>query len=59
MESAKKAMLLELNLMLNGGTDEPQLYINGYVDGLLKALTYMDVELEYDKETNSYREVEA
>ena len=59
MESAKKAMLLELNLMLNGRTDEPQLYINGYVDGLLKALTYMGAELEYDKETNSYREVEA
>lgn len=59
MESAKKAMLLELNLMLNGGTDEPQLYINGYVDGLLKALTYMGAELEYDKASNSYREVVA
>lgn len=50
-------IIFEVNMILNGGCDEDQLYINGYHDGLLRALAFMGVDVEYDRNTNTYKRV--
>lgn len=57
MEGIINDIIFEVNILLNGGCDEDQLYINGYHDGLLRALAFMGVDVEYNKNTNTYKRV--
>lgn len=57
MEGIINDIIFEVNILLNGGCDEDQLYINGYHDGLLRALAFMGVDVEYDRNTNTYKRV--
>lgn len=57
MEGIINDIIFEVNIILNGGCDEDQLYINGYHDGLLRALAFMGVDVEYNRNTNTYKRV--
>lgn len=57
MEGIINDIIFEVNILLNGGCDEDQLYINGYHDGLLRALAFMGVDVEYNRNTNTYKRV--
>lgn len=57
MEGIINDIIFEVNILLNGGCDEDQLYINGYHDGLLRALAFMGVDVEYDRNTNTYKRI--
>lgn len=57
MEGIINDIIFEVNIILNGGCDEDQLYINGYHDGLLRALAFMGVDVKYNRNTNTYKRV--